>query len=54
MIFLGGISQGFATYLCSWGFLDVEWHEYDDGGHWINEPQGVDDFVAFLRRTMGE
>ncbi|KAK3369582.1 Alpha/Beta hydrolase protein [Lasiosphaeria ovina] len=36
------------------GFRDVEWHEYDDGGHWINEPQGVDDFVNFLRRVVGE
>ncbi|KAI1407227.1 phospholipase/carboxylesterase [Hypoxylon sp. FL1857] len=30
----------------------VEFHEYEDGGHWINEPQGVDDMVAFLRRNM--
>jgi predicted esterase len=19
----------------------VEWHEYEDGGHWVNEPQGI-------------
>lgn len=30
----------------------VEWHEYEDGGHWINEPQGVDDIASFLRRHM--
>ncbi|KAI1798665.1 phospholipase/Carboxylesterase [Daldinia bambusicola] len=30
----------------------VEFHEYEDGGHWINEPQGVDDVVTFLRRNM--
>lgn len=30
--------------------LQVEWHEYEDGGHWLNEPQGVDDIVAFLKR----
>lgn len=30
----------------------VEWHEYKDGGHWINEPQGVDDIANFLRRHM--
>ncbi|KAK1752810.1 alpha/beta-hydrolase [Echria macrotheca] len=36
------------------GFRGVEWHEYDDGEHWINEPQGVDDFVGFLRRAMVE
>jgi lysophospholipase-2 len=28
--------------------LSVEWREYEDGGHWFNEPQGVDDMVAFL------
>ncbi|KAL9468475.1 hypothetical protein ACSS6W_010169 [Trichoderma asperelloides] len=32
--------------------MDVDWHEYQDGGHWFNEPQGVDDFVGFLRRYM--
>lgn len=34
------------------GFEAVEWNEYEGGGHWINEPQGVDDFAAFLRRVM--
>ncbi|KAL6901436.1 Alpha/Beta hydrolase protein [Trichoderma evansii] len=32
--------------------MAVEWREYKDGGHWFNEPQGVDDFVSFLRRHM--
>ncbi|KAK0655318.1 Alpha/Beta hydrolase protein [Cercophora newfieldiana] len=36
------------------GFENVIWHEYEDGGHWINEPQGVDDFVNFLRQAMRE
>ncbi len=26
----------------------VLWKEYEDGGHWINEPQGVDDIVSFI------
>ncbi|KAI0183906.1 lysophospholipase II [Xylaria flabelliformis] len=30
----------------------VEWKEYKDGGHWINEPQGVDDIVKFLKAKM--
>ncbi|KAI1177488.1 lysophospholipase II [Nemania sp. FL0916] len=30
----------------------VEWKEYDDGGHWINEPRGVDDIVRFMNRHM--
>ncbi|OMP83192.1 Acyl-protein thioesterase 1 [Diplodia seriata] len=32
--------------------LDVEWHEYEDGGHWVNEPQGIDDLVAFLKSLL--
>lgn len=31
----------------------VEFHEYPDGGHWINEPKGIDDVVAFLRTATG-
>lgn len=34
--------------LKKFGFLDVAWHDYGDEGHWINEPRGVDDFVAFF------
>ncbi|KAG6364265.1 hypothetical protein INS49_005864 [Diaporthe citri] len=30
--------------------LQVEWHESEDGGHWLNEPHGVDDIVAFLKK----
>ncbi|UKZ78987.1 hypothetical protein TrVFT333_006738 [Trichoderma virens FT-333] len=32
--------------------LSVRFHSYEDGGHWINEPQGVDDFVVFLRQGI--
>ncbi|KAI4862362.1 phospholipase/carboxylesterase [Hypoxylon rubiginosum] len=32
----------------------VEFHEYGDGGHWVNEPEGVDDIAAFLHRIMDE
>lgn len=32
--------------------VKVEWHEYEDGGHWLNEPQGVDDMIGFIRRHM--
>ncbi|KAF4552883.1 Phospholipase/Carboxylesterase-like protein 3 [Elsinoe fawcettii] len=31
---------------------EVEWRRYRDGGHWLNEPQGVDDLVAFVKRTF--
>lgn len=30
--------------------MEVEWKEYQDGGHWINEPQGHDDILVFLAR----
>ncbi|KAI0885803.1 alpha/beta-hydrolase [Annulohypoxylon maeteangense] len=30
----------------------VEWNKYTKGGHWINEDQGIDDIVTFLRANM--
>lgn len=30
----------------------VEWHEYADGAHWVNEPEGVDDIVVFIWFVM--
>ncbi|KAI2467917.1 phospholipase/carboxylesterase [Annulohypoxylon bovei var. microspora] len=30
--------------------LEVNFHEYQDGGHWINEPEGVDDIVDFVTK----
>jgi lysophospholipase-2 len=30
--------------------MEVEWQEYGDGGHWINEPRGIDDMVRFMKR----
>jgi predicted esterase len=29
--------------------MAVSWKPYKDGGHWVNEPQGVDDIVSFIR-----
>jgi predicted esterase len=28
--------------------MEVAWKEYPNGGHWINEPLGIDDMVSFL------
>ncbi|KAK5686653.1 hypothetical protein LTS10_002776 [Elasticomyces elasticus] len=30
----------------------VEWHNSEDGGHWVNEPKGVDDVIAFIRQRL--
>lgn len=30
--------------------MEVQWRAYIEGGHWVNEPQGVDDLVEFLNR----
>ena len=30
-----------------------KWLVYEEGGHWINEPQGVDDLVEFLGGVGG-
>jgi lysophospholipase-2 len=29
--------------------LKPVWRKYVEGGHWVNEPQGIDDLVVFLR-----
>ncbi|KAI1108226.1 lysophospholipase II [Nemania sp. NC0429] len=34
--------------------LRVEWREYEDGGHWLKEPQGVDDIAHFINAQMAE
>ncbi|ORY58814.1 Alpha/Beta hydrolase protein [Pseudomassariella vexata] len=34
--------------LVKFGF-QVSWHEYPDGGNWINSPWGMDDVVKFLK-----
>jgi predicted esterase len=34
-----------------YGF-DVEWHRYEDGGHWLNEPKGVGEYCTFLNRFI--
>ncbi|KAK4145989.1 Alpha/Beta hydrolase protein [Dichotomopilus funicola] len=31
----------------------VEWREYPSGGHWFQEPEGIDDVVNFLARAVG-
>lgn len=37
--------------LTGYGF-PVIWKAYEDGGHWVNEPQGIDDLVKFLHGRM--
>ena len=32
--------------------MSVEWNDYEEGGHWMNEPQGVDELTVFLRRVL--
>ncbi|KAK6223967.1 hypothetical protein LQW54_000113 [Pestalotiopsis sp. IQ-011] len=48
------IDNGIALreYLKQTGFA-MDWHEYNVGGHWVNEPEGVDDIAGFLRLNMG-
>ena len=33
--------------------MKVNWKVYEDGGHWIKEPQGFDDLIDFLDVTFG-
>ncbi|KAI1203188.1 lysophospholipase II [Nemania serpens] len=32
--------------------LQVDWREYENGGHWVNEPQGMDDIARFINSTF--
>jgi len=32
--------------------LDVTWKTYEEGAHWVNEPQGIYDIAEFLERCM--
>lgn len=32
--------------------MNTQFHEYRDGGHWVNEPRGVDDIAEFLHQNM--
>jgi lysophospholipase-2 len=34
--------------------MKVEWHEYPNGAHWFQEPEGIDDLAAFLRKSMAK
>ncbi|KXH40048.1 phospholipase/Carboxylesterase [Colletotrichum nymphaeae SA-01] len=35
------------------GLKEVEWHEYEYGGHWITEPDSIDRLVYFINRNLG-
>ncbi|KAF2663957.1 alpha/beta-hydrolase [Microthyrium microscopicum] len=32
--------------------MSVDSHVYEEGGHWLNEPKGVDDLVRFLKQNQ--
>ncbi|KAI0975542.1 lysophospholipase II [Xylaria arbuscula] len=32
--------------------FQVEWNEYETGGHWVHEPRGVDGIARFMKRHM--
>jgi lysophospholipase-2 len=41
------LGQDLHSKLASLG-VGVQWREYEDGAHWINEPEGIDDMVKFV------
>jgi len=42
---------GLAKTLQEFG-MQVAWQCFDEGGHWLNEPEGMDRIVKFLRTHM--
>lgn len=43
-----GLGRGLRDTLLGFG-SQVTWKEYEEGGHWFNSPQGMDDVVDFLK-----
>lgn len=33
--------------------MQVEWEWFEEGGHWLNEPDGMDGVVRFIDRILG-
>jgi predicted esterase len=33
--------------------MDVTWRSYEHGGHWVKEPEGLDDLTDFLAANFG-
>jgi lysophospholipase-2 len=44
-------SEGLAAYLKKSG-MSVRWERFSDGGHWLNEPKGMDEVVRFIEEVM--
>ncbi|KAI8940749.1 hypothetical protein NX059_002014 [Plenodomus lindquistii] len=36
-----------------WG-MQVQWQDFDKGGHWLQEPEGMDGVVRFLQDCIGQ
>jgi lysophospholipase-2 len=34
--------------------LMVEWQSFEEGGHWLNEPKGMDGIVRFVKQIMAK
>ncbi|KAF1933495.1 alpha/beta-hydrolase [Didymella exigua CBS 183.55] len=32
--------------------MDVKWQYFEEGGHWLNEPEGMDGIVEFLKSVI--
>lgn len=44
--------RGMRDMLQKLQFDNVEWHEYEEGGHWFSEPEGVDNLCLFLLEAI--
>jgi lysophospholipase-2 len=34
--------------------MKVEWQNFEEGGHWLNEPEGMDGIVRFVKQVMAK
>jgi lysophospholipase-2 len=43
--------EGLAALLAQCG-ISVRWQRFEDGGHWLNEPKGMDGVIGFIEGVM--
>ncbi|KAH9872831.1 hypothetical protein J1614_005225 [Plenodomus biglobosus] len=47
-----GNGEQLKNQLKGWG-MRVHWQDFETGGHWLQEPEGMDGVVKFLQECMG-
>ena len=47
------VANGKLMYVClEEAGMNVEWQQFEEGGHWLNEPEGMDGIVELVRSIV--